>query len=47
MLGLVAIQPAPEARAVGKEAQAQPTSKVPAFTAPSLYCSTTEVAGVM
>jgi hypothetical protein len=32
---------------VGNDAQAQPTSKVPAFFAPSLCCRTTEVAGVM
>ena len=47
MHGLVAIMPAAVARPVGKDAQAQPTSKVPAFFAPSLCCSTTEVAGVM
>ena len=33
--------------AVGNDAQAQPTSNVPAFFAPNLLCSTTEVAGVM
>ena len=37
--------PAPIASPVGNDAHAQPTSKVPAFFAPSLCCSTTEVAG--
>ena len=39
--------PAAVARPVGNEAQAQPTSNVPAFFAPSLCWSTTDVAGVM
>ncbi len=47
MLFCVAIRPAAAARAVGKEAQAQPTSKPPAFTAPIFRCTTTLVDGVM
>ena len=45
--GLAAMIPAAAESPVGNEAQAQPTSNVPAFFAPSLCCSTTEVAGVM
>jgi hypothetical protein len=45
--GLVTISPEPIAINGGNDAQAQPTSKVPAFFAPSLYCRTTEVSGVM
>jgi hypothetical protein len=44
--GLVAMMPAAAESAVGKEAHAHPTSKVPAFLAPSFCCTTTEVAGV-
>lgn len=47
MYGLVAMRPAPSARPVGKDAQAHPKSTVPAFTAPILCCTTTDVAGVM
>src|ERR1700688_4880971 len=43
--GLVAISPEPIAINGGNDAQAQPTSKVPAFFAPSLYCRTTAVSG--
>ena len=43
--GLVAMMPAPAAMEVGNDAQAQPTSNVPARFAPSLCWSTTEVAG--
>ena len=45
--GLVAMIDAAAAIPVGNEAQAQPTSKLPAFFAPSLYWSTVEVAGVV
>jgi hypothetical protein len=45
--GLVAIGPEPMAIIGGNAAQAQPTSNVPAFFAPSLYCRTTAVSGVM
>ena len=43
----VAMRPAAVARQVGNDAQAQPTSNVPAFFAPSLCWTTTDVAGVM
>ena len=39
--------PAAVATPVGNEAQAQPISNVPAWTAPKLCCSTVEVAGVI
>ena len=42
----VAMRPLAIPSPVGNEAQAQPTSKVPAFLAPSLCCTTVEVAGV-
>ena len=45
--GFVAMRPCAAASAVGNDAQAQPTSNVPAFGEPSLCCTTTEVAGVM
>jgi hypothetical protein len=44
---LVASRPEAVAMPVGKDAQAQPMSYVPALTAPSLCCTTVEVAGVM
>src|SRR5450759_3680540 len=43
----VAMRPAAVARQVGNDAHAQPTSNVPAFFAPSLCWTTTDVAGVM
>ena len=43
----VAISPEPMAIKGGNDAQAQPKSKVPAFLAPSLCCTTTEVSGTM
>jgi hypothetical protein len=44
---LVAISPVAIATPVGNDAHAQPTSNVPARFAPSLYCTTVDVAGVM
>ena len=40
-----ATRPAAVDSAVGNDAHAHPTSNVPAFFAPSLFCSTTDVAG--
>jgi hypothetical protein len=40
------MRPEPIAIPVGNDAQAQPTSNVPAFFAPSFPWRTTEVAGV-
>ena len=44
---LYMIMPEPMATKVGKAAQAQFTSKVPAFFAPNLCCRTTEVLGAI
>ena len=45
--GFVAIMPLAAESAVGNDAQAQPTSNVPARFASSFCCTTTEVQGVM